>query len=653
MSRIVTRVVALARSYPLVVATIAIGLVALLLAFALPAAATAHLWFNIGFGRAFSLWQLFIILWALFVAGKALWGMIQDSRQGNWGLDILAVTAIIATLLVGEYWATLVIILMVTGGEALEDYADGRAKRDLTALMSNAPQIAHRVSPDGSVENISASAVQIEDRLVVRSHEVVPVDGVLVSDSGSFDESSLTGEAIPREIVAGEEVLSGSICGSDAVTIQATKAASDSQYQQIVSLVSSAAASRSPMVRLADRYAVPFTLVSFAIAGFAWWNAARLGFDRPALRFAEVLVVATPCPLLIAAPVAFMAGMSRATRRGIVIRSSATLEKLSKAKSFAFDKTGTLTKGHPEFVAVRPTAAFSEGELLALAASAETGSAHILADAIVAGARSQSVPLSVPSNLKEETGGGVYATVNGHQVAVGKHAYIQSVVGAELPPLKLGPGELSVLVAVDGQYAGAIIMRDQLRPETVTTIRTLEANGVQRVAMFTGDGADTANYIAGRLGIRDVHANCLPADKLAGVHAMQPHPVVMVGDGVNDAPVLAAADVGIAMAARGSTAASESADVVILPDDLSRVAEAQQIGHDTVRVALQSIWLGIAISIGLMLFAATGRLPAVAGAWLQEAVDVISILWALRAGGRFLARRKGLDHVKVFTGHYA
>jgi len=208
-----------------------------------------------------------------------------------------------------------------------------------------------------------------------------------------------------------------------------------------------------------------------------------------------------------------------------------------------------------------------------------------------------------------------------------------------------------VLVAVDGKYAGAIIMRDQLRPESPNTIRTLEANGVQRVAMFTGDGAGTANYIAGKLGIRDVHANCLPADKLNGVRSMQPHPVVMVGDGVNDAPVLAAADVGIAMAARGSTAASESADVVILPDDLGRVAEAQEIGRDTVRVALQSIWIGIVISVGLMLFAATGRLPAVAGAWLQEAVDVISILWALRAGGKFLSRRRGLDHFHTFTGH--
>jgi len=635
------RIVSLVRSYPLVVATIIVGIVTLILTFAIPTALTI------------TIAHWIIIAWATFIAAKSLWSMVQELRQGNLGLDILAVTAIIATLLVGEYWATLVIILMVTGGEALEDYADGRAKRDLTALMSNAPQTAHRLTDYGNVENIEASAVQIGDRLIVRSHEVVPVDGTLVSTSGSFDESSLTGEALPREILAGEEVLSGSICGSDSVTIQATKAAADSQYQQIVSLVSSAAASRSPMVRLADRYAVPFTIVSFAIAGYAWWNAARLGFAHPALRFAEVLVVATPCPLLIAAPVAFMAGMSRATRRGIVIRSSATLEKLSKAKSFAFDKTGTLTKGHPEFVSVKAEPGFSENELLAWAASAETGSAHILADAIVAGAQTLNLPIPVASNVVEETGGGVRAVVSGHQVAVGKHAYIESQVGYAPPDVRLTPGELAVLVAVDGKYAGAVVMRDQLRPESVNTIRTLEANGVQRVAMFTGDGAGTANFIAGKLGIRDVHANCLPADKLAGVHAMQPHPVVMVGDGVNDAPVLAAADVGVAMAARGSTAASESADVVILPDDLSRVAEAQQIGRDTVRVALQSIWIGIFISVGLMLFAATGRLPAVAGAWLQEAVDVISILWALRAGGKFLARRRGLDHFKVYTGDYA
>jgi len=628
----VNRIVTLARAYPFVAGTIAVGIVALLLQFAVPgllAATIAH-------------WL--IIAWAVVIAGRSLWEMIQELRHGNLGLDILAVTAIIATLLVGEYWATLVILLMVTGGAALEDYANGRAKRDLTALISNAPQVARRIQPDGTVENIQADQVQIGDQLIVRAHEVVPVDGTLVSASGSFDESSLTGEAIPREITAGEEVLSGSICGSDAVTIEATKAASESQYQQIVSLVAAATASRSPMVRLADRYAVPFTLISFAIAGFAWW------YSGSALRFAQVLVVATPCPLLIAAPVAFMAGMSRATRRGIVIRSSATLEQLRNAKSFAFDKTGTLTKGHPEFVTVRPADGFTGGEVLALAASAEQGSAHILAEAIVAGATAEGLPMSAPGNVQEATGGGVKATVDGHEVVVGKHAYIASEIGSEPPPMKLAPGELAVLVGIDGKYAGTLIMRDQLRPESPNTIRTLRANGVQNVAMFTGDEKGTANFIASQVGITEVHANCLPADKVRGVHAMQPRPVVMVGDGVNDAPVLAAADVGVAMAARGSTAASESADVVILNDDLSRVAEAQQIGRDTIRVALQSIWIGIIISVGLMLFAATGRLPAVAGAWLQEAVDVISIVWALRAGGRFLARRRGLDHIQVYTG---
>ncbi|MCL1800804.1 MAG: cadmium-translocating P-type ATPase [Promicromonosporaceae bacterium] len=638
-----SRVIALAKSYPLVVITIVVGIVNLiLLAFGqrfLTEGPFPHGPMGAGLIGA---WLIYA--WCVFIALKSLWQMIQEARQGNFGLDILAVTAIGATLAVGEYWAALVIVLMVTGGEALEDYADGRAKRDLTSLVSNAPQTAHRLTDGGRYEDIPVGLIDVGDQLLVRAHEVVPVDGTLLSPTGSFDESSLTGEAMPREMVEGEEVYSGVICGSQAVTIQATRAAAESQYQQIVSMVSDAAASRSPMVRLADRYAVPFTAVAFAIAGFAWW------YSGDPMRFAQVLVVATPCPLLIAAPVAFMSGMSRAARRGLIIRSSATLEKLRGAKSFAFDKTGTLTKGRPELISIRPTDQFTDGELLALAATAEQGSAHILAEAIIAGAASRQVALGTPTDVAEDAGGGIRARVSGHDVVIGKRSYVIAQTGAEPPALSLAPGEVAVTVAVDGAYAGALVMRDQVRPEAHNTLRALEANGVRHIAMFTGDELATAEYIAEGLGIRDVNANCLPADKLHGVQAMQPRPVVMVGDGVNDAPVLAAADVGIAMAARGSTAASESADVVVLPDDISRVAEAQQIGSDTVRVALQAIWIGIIISVGLMLFAATGRLPAVVGAWLQEVVDVISILWALRAGGRFLARRRGLDHISVFTG---
>jgi len=630
------KLLGLLRTYKFVTGTLLVGLVGLLLQFVFRL--TTPL-FTLGH-YAVTLPQLLILVWAAIIAVMSVLEMIKSIREGHVGLDILALTAIIATAAVGEYWATLVIVLMVTGGEALEDYANGRAKRDLTALMSNTPRDAHRITADGGTEDVLVDQVVVGDKLIIRAHELVPVDGTLVSDSGSFDESSLTGESLPRELVAGDQVLSGSVNGGTTVTITATQDASHSQYQQIVSLVQEASESRSPMVRMADKYAIPFTIIAFAIAGFAWWHSGS------ALRFAEVLVVATPCPLLIAAPVAFMAGMSRAARKGIIFRSSASLEQLRRAKSFAFDKTGTLTLGAPKLVAVRPAWApkllavrpygdMSEDELLTLAASAEQGSTHILAEAIVAGAGERSLSLVTPSEVHEETGGGASAVVNARSVVVGKRAYLIDQTGVEPPAVELDPGQISVLVAVDGAFAGTLVLSDTLRPDAAATVSALRAAGVQNIAMFTGDEPATANFVAAQVGINDVHASCLPADKLNGVREL-PHPVVMVGDGVNDAPVLAAADVGIAMAARGSTAASESADVVILKDDVSNVAEAYKIGRQTVNVAMQSIWIGIGISVALMLFAATGRLPALAGAWLQEGVDAVTIVWALRAGGRFL-----------------
>ncbi|MDR2703781.1 MAG: cadmium-translocating P-type ATPase [Cellulomonadaceae bacterium] len=632
------RVLRNAKAYPFVTGTVLVGLLGLLLYFPLH-----HALANSANPVAFeprSITRWLVLAWCAVIAVRLIISMIAELKAGNWGLDVLALVAIVSTALVGDYWASLVIALMISSGEALEDYADGRAKRDLTALMSNAPKVAHRVLPDGSAEDIAADTVKAGDTVIVRAHEVVPVDGILESEVGSFDESSLTGESLPRDLTQGDKVLSGSVCGGSAVMLTATDDASHSQYQQIVALVKEAAESRSPMVRLADRYAVPFTLVAFAIAGFAWW------VSRDPRRFAEVLVVATPCPLLIAAPVAFMAGMSRAAKRGIIFRSSASLERIKDAKSFAFDKTGTLTIGAPKLVAVRPAGApkliavrsashLGEEQMLTLAASAEQGSTHILADAIVIGAKERGLALPTPSQVQETSGGGASALVEGHKVVVGKRAYLIEQIGVEPPAVELEPGQLSVLVGIDGQYAGYLILSDTLRPDAAETIAKLRAAGITNIAMFTGDEPATANFVAQQVGIEQVNASCLPADKLAGVRAL-PKPVVMVGDGVNDAPVLAAADVGIAMAARGSTAASESADIVILADSVSNVAETLKIGRQTVSVAMQSIWIGIVISVALMLFAATGRLPALAGAWLQEGVDAAAILWALRAGGRFL-----------------
>ncbi len=603
------RLFSAARRYPFVVATLLVAAAAGVL--------TATPWSTV------SPWLL--AGFALLMAARSAWAMVQELRHGTFGVDILAVTAIVASVVVAEYWAAIVIVLMLTGGEALEDYAANRAKRDLTALLSRAPQLGHRVMADGSTEDVPIEAVVPGDQVVVRANEVVPVDGTLVSELGVFDESSLTGESLPVERSAGQEVLSGGVNGQAAVVLHVTRAAKDSQYQQIVSLVESAAASTSPMVRLADRIALPFTAVAFVIAGVAW-----LVSGDP-VRFAEVLVVATPCPLIIAAPVAFMAGMSRSAREGAIVKSSATLEKFHRAQAFAFDKTGTLTQGEPSLVEVLAPGAIEPDELLRLAASAEQFSAHVLAAAVIKAAAGRGLVLAGSTDAEESTANGVTANIDGHTVVVGKRSFISATVGQEIPGAPLDSGELAVYVAIDGASAGSLVFRDEVRSNARATVDSLRTQGIRRIVMLTGDDRPTAEHVAASLDIDDVRANCLPIDKVNAVTAITERPVVMVGDGVNDAPVLAAADVGIAMGARGSTAASESADVVILRDDISRVARALTVGRETVNVALQSIWVGIGLSVGLMIIAAFGVLPALIGAWLQEGVDVISILWALRA----------------------
>lgn len=603
------RLFSAARRYPFVVATLLVAAVAGVL--------TATPWSTV------SPWLL--AGFAVLMAARSAWAMVRELRAGTFGIDILAVTAIVASVAVGEYWAAIVIVLMLTGGEALEDYAANRAKRDLTALLSRAPQLGHRVMADGSTEDVPIEAVVPGDQVVVRANEVVPVDGTLVSELGVFDESSLTGESLPVERSAGQEVLSGGVNGQAAVVLHVTRAAKDSQYQQIVSLVESAAASTSPMVRLADRIALPFTAVAFVIAGVAWLVSGD------AVRFAEVLVVATPCPLIIAAPVAFMAGMSRSAREGAIVKSSATLEKFHRAQAFAFDKTGTLTQGEPSLVEVLAPGAIEPDELLRLAASAEQFSAHVLAAAVIKAAIGRGLVLAGSTDAEESTANGVTANIDGHTVVVGKRSFISATVGQEIPGAPLDSGELAVYVAIDGTSAGSLVFRDEVRANARATVDSLRIQGIRRIVMLTGDDRPTAEHVAASLDIDDVRANCLPIDKVNAVTAITERPVVMVGDGVNDAPVLAAADVGIAMGARGSTAASESADVVILRDDISRVARALTVGRETVNVALQSIWVGIGLSVSLMIIAAFGVLPALIGAWLQEGVDVISILWALRA----------------------
>ncbi|MHA7268787.1 heavy metal translocating P-type ATPase [Arthrobacter sp. HLT1-20] len=600
------------RTHLMITATLAVGCVVLIL---------------LGVGQG-GVAQLLASVFAGCAAISRGAAMIRDMAHGRWGVDLLAVTAIVSTIVVGEYLAALIVVLMLSGGTALEKYASGRAQAELTALLDRAPQSAHRERTGGDLEEIAVTEVVVGDVLLIRPAEVVPVDGHLLSTAASFDESAITGESLPVELGQGDGVLSGSVNGPVAVRIEATATADDSQYSRIVALVQGAASSRAPVVRLADRYAVPFTLMSLVIAGVAWL------LSGDALRFAEVLVVATPCPLLIAAPVAFLGGMSRSARNGIIVKSGGTLEQLAKVATVVFDKTGTLTQGRPTLEEVRVStngAGYPNAEeLLFLAASAEQYSSHVLASSVVSAALDHGLTLSRPKEAAEHATDGVSALVGEHWVVVGKRSFVAQNTGL-VPEPELTGGQLAVYVGADSRYVGALIMSDPLRDNAVETLARLRTLGVAHTLMVTGDAASTAEHIARQAGISQVRAGCRPADKVTIVRGILQRPVMMVGDGINDAPVLAAADVGVAMGAKGATAASESAHVVIMVDDLSKVASAVRIGKDTVRIAVQSIWIGILLSLGLMLFAAAGLIPAVAGALSQELVDLATIFNALRA----------------------
>lgn len=605
------------RRYPVITITV-VAIAVVLILHAVGQAALGR-WIAIVYVAAFVVWTLA--------------GMIRDVIRGHVGLDILAVVAMVATLAVGEYIASLIIVLMLAGGEALEDYATHRAKRDLTALLDRSPRIGHVIlhprSPDSNeVQDVSVDDVAVGDVLLVRPSEIVPVDGVLLTDSGTFDESSITGESLPVTRHAGGEVLSGAINGTRAVRIRALRRSADSQYQQIVALVRAAEGSKAPVVRLADRFAIPFTAVSLVLAGTAW------AISGDPTRFAEVLVLATPCPLLIAAPVAFLGGLSRAAKTGVIMKGGAVIEQLARVRSAAFDKTGTLTEGRPDLVDVRPTPGLDSDELLLLAASAEQYSSHVLAEGIRRAAAARGLELLGAEEASEVATNGVTAAIDGRTVVVGKPAYVASLA-PDTERVVLAAGEAAAYVAVDGRFAGVLVLADDPRPESAEVISWLRTNGVERIAMLTGDTSATAEAIARDVGITEVHAEILPQEKVQLAAQLQPRPVMMVGDGVNDAPVLAATDIGVAMGAKGATAAGDAAAVVILVDSLAKVTDAISIGRDTLRVALTAIWIGIVLSVGLMVVAMTGAIPAVAGALTQELVDLATILYALRAlGGR-------------------
>lgn len=564
--------------------------------------------------------QIIVTIAGAIVALTMLVGMVKTLRSGKYGVDLLAILAVVATLAVGEYWAAMVILVMLTGGDALEDYAAKKANTELKALLDNSPRFAHVVTPDGS-KDVPVNDVPVGAKIIVKPGELVPIDGLIIKGTGEFDESSLTGEARPVAKTVGDTVMSGSINGDEAITLTVTKLAKDSQYQQLVKLVQEAEQTPAHFVRLADRYAVPFTVAAILVSLLAWW------LSKDPRRFAEVLVVASPCPLILAAPVAMVSGMSRASRNGIVVKTGSVLEKLAGARTGAFDKTGTITNGHLTVAQILPAGTITKERLLHLAASAEQDSSHILARSLLAYASQHNISLAAVSGLTKETGKGITAMIEDHQVKVGKRQFVAP------QNQQAALDTTAIYVSVDGTYYGAIAFTDHVRPEAAQTMTKLKAAGVTNLIMLTGDQRAIAQQVAKAVGISTVKADLLPQDKIAALQSIpqSEHPVFMVGDGVNDAPSLATADVGIAMGAHGSTAASETADVVILKDDLAKVAKAVTISQDTLRIAKQAVLIGIAICTVLMLIASTGVIPAFVGAMLQEVIDTVSILWALKA----------------------
>lgn len=557
--------------------------------------------------------------------------MWHDLRTGRYGIDILAVTAIVTSVLLKQYWAGIVIVVMFTGGEALEDYAEHRAKTELDALLERAPSRATIIRKNKTME-VKVSDIIIGDVVVLKPGDIVPVDAVITEGTADFDESSLTGESLPQSKSNGDELLSGSVNVDGAIKAKALRTAKDSQYEQIIRLVRSAAASQAPVVRLADTYAVPFTFAAYSIALAAWY------FGHSAIRFLEVIVVATPCPLLLAAPIAIISGMSRAAKKGIIIKTGAALEQLADAKTVAFDKTGTLTLGNLKVDKVTALNSHSQSIVLSLAAALEQNSNHVLANAIVENAVRQNVKIPKAKKIKEIPGQGVAATVKGKSVLVGRLEFLESN-DVEPTNVKSPPNQTATYVAIDGELAGYITLTDEVRSDSKKTIDKLHRFGIKNILMITGDNIETAKAVAKQLSISDIYASMLPADKLRTIEQVKERPVAFVGDGVNDAPVLTASDVGIALGARGSAAASQSADMVIMQDDIGLVARAVEIAKRTFRIARQSILGGIFLSVALMFVFATGKFPPLAGAIIQELVDVIVIFNALRAHGTWRQTR--------------
>lgn len=562
------------------------------------------------------------------------WSVARSLFRGDVGVDAIALAAMAASLALGEYLAGAVVGLMLAGGNALEDSAAGRARKELESLVGRAPRVAHRRTGD-RIEEVPVEAVSIGDHVLVRQGEVVPVDGLVMSGEAVLDESALSGEALPVSYKRGAPVRSGTANAGDAFELRATRPASESAYAAVVRLVREAESHKAPFVRMADRYAAFFLPVTLIASGLAW------ALSGDPVRGLAVLVVATPCPLILAAPVAILSGVSRAARAGVIVKGGAAIERLGEARTVILDKTGTLTLGTPEIEQLVPMGGSDGTEMLRLAASVDQLSAHSLAEALVLGARRRGLDLSFPEEVDEGAGQGAEGLVDGRRVAVGSESWLAGR-GYPVPPEAVlgldaanGAGRAKILVGVERRLAGAIVMADHLRPDAKELVEDLREAGIRHIALATGDRASVADDIGRAVGVDRVYAEQSPQEKLELVKSIQQDaelcPVVMVGDGVNDAPALALADVGIAMGTAGATVASETADAVILVDRIGRVADAVRIGQRSLSIARQSVLAGIGLSLIAMGFAAFGFIPPVYGALLQEGIDVAVILNALRA----------------------
>lgn len=599
-------------------------------------------------------WQLGT---APVIGGLAV-SIVRDLLSGRFGVDAIALLSMSAALALGQPLAGAVVALMYSGGNVLEDIAIARAERDLHSLVDRAPRQAHR-KINGGIEDIPVDAVLVGEELLVRAGEIVPVDGVVGSVAATIDESAVTGEAIPVEKTRGSAVFSGSLNAGETFELTATAPAGESTYSGIVRMVTAAQTAKAPFVRMADRFALVLLPVTLVVAFLAW----RLSGDLT--RSLAVLVAATPCPLILAAPVAFIAGVARAARRGILAKGGGALEALARAHTVLFDKTGTLTVGGARLLSIEVAPGEDPDEVLRLGASLEQASHHVLAKTVVAAALDRGLKLKAPEQVKETMGSGLRGLVDGRQVTAGSRELLRSrgeLSAWELRAIRRASwrSALIVFVAVDGRPIGALLLADELRADTPRAIRLLRDAGIARMVMVTGDRAAAAQAIGAALDLDDVLADRVPSDKVEAVRTEQRlHPTIMVGDGINDAPALAVADIGVALGARGATASSEAADVVILADRLDRVGEAIIIAQRARRIALQSIIVGMGLSLLAMLAAAGGWLEPVPAAIVQEVIDVAVILNALRAlapaltrGGAHITAEQGLalhhDHQALF-----